>query len=114
MYFIVKILLPIFLFIGFIAYYFKAYFHFSYLKIIKKYPKKLSFFRFSGFENVYFIDWFEIIIPFLFRRKKNNLSDSEIKKAIKLEKRIIICIIIFLSGFATIPLGIYLQNRFNI
>jgi len=109
--FIVKTLLPIVLFLGFISYCLKVYYHFSYLKIIKNYPKQLSFFMFLGFVNAYIIDRFEIILPFLLKRRKSNLTDAEVKIVVTLEKRIMICIILSIIGFATIPLGIYLQNN---
>ena len=112
--FIVNVVVPLMLFVGFISYGIKVYFHFLYLKVIKKYPEQLSYLKFLGSVNSsFFIDRIEIITPYLKIRKKNNLSDFEIKKAIVIEKRIKICLIIALIGFAAIPLGIYLQGRLN-
>ena len=107
--FILKTVLPSILFIGFFAYIIKVYYHFQYLKIVKKYPSDLTFFRFNSYINEYFFDRFELIMPILIKRKKENLSEIEYNNAIKLEKRIIILILITIIGFSSIPLGIYLQ-----
>ena len=108
--FILKTILPSILFIGFFSYMIKAYYHFQYLKIVKKYPDDLTFFHFNSYINEYFFDRFELIVPILVRRKKEGLSKIDYNKAIKLEKLIIILIIITIIGFSSIPLGIYIQN----
>lgn len=108
--FIVNTFLPLLLFIGFVAYCLKTYFHFLYLKIIKRYPDNLNFFRFLSFINSHFMDRVEIILPFLWIRNKTYLSESNALKARLLENKIIICIVISIIGFSSIPLGIYLQS----
>ena len=110
--FIVRTVLPIILFMGFISYVFKVYYHFLYLKIIKKYPNNLNFFHFLNTETMDLIDRFEIILPFIIIRKNIELSNEESQKVSILKKRIMICILIFIVGFVcVIPLGIFLQNK---
>ena len=111
---IVNIILPIMLIAGFISYSFKTYFHFVYLKLVKNYPEELSFMRFLRFINNYFFDGFEIILPFLFKRNLKNLNTENKERAKRIEKIIFRLLILSLIGFSTIPLGIYLQDRFNI
>ncbi len=111
--FIINTVLPISLFIGFISYMLKCYYHFLYLKIIKKYLKGMSFFNFLGSINRYLIDRFEIILPFIFIRKNVKLTIDERKKVNYLRKRIILFLLIFIFSFVFVmPLGIYLQNNF--
>ncbi len=111
---IVNIIMPIILFIGFLSYTLKTYYHFLYLRLVKNYPKELSFMRFMRFINEYFFDRFEIILPFLFKRNLKNLTTDDKEKAKHIEKIIFRLLIISIIGFSMIPLGIYLQNRFNI
>ncbi len=110
--FVINIFLPAILTIGFISYCCKSYFHFLYLKIVKGYPKELSFYKFISFVNAHFFDRLEIIMPLLIKRNKESLSENEFKKAKLLEKRIIYCIILTVIGFLTIPIGLYLQNNY--
>lgn len=110
----VKKVFPAILFIGFISYIFKTYYHFLYLKLAKNYPEDLTFMRFMSFINTYFFDRFEIVLPFFFKRNLNNLNLKNKEKAERIEKKVFRFLIISLIGFSIIPLGIYLQNRFNL
>lgn len=102
-----KILLP-FVFAGFIAYNFKVYYHFLYLKIFNNYPKDVSFLGFKGFSFKYYSDRFETILPILFKGNKNGFSTDVKRKLELLEKRIQICLIIFVFGFIVIPMVVLL------
>lgn len=108
--FLVQTLLPTILILGFISYFFKVYYHFLYLKILKKYPKNINFLSMAGFSFKYYFDRLETILPFIKKRKKINLSSEEVAKLEILEKRIFFFLIVSIIGFLTIPLGIYLQK----
>lgn len=113
--FIVNTLLPIILLIGFISYSFKVYYHFLYLKLIKKYPKEWSFISLLYTFNINLIDRFEIILPFIITKKNSDLTYDENRRIGSLKKRIIICLLLFFICFiCVVPLGIFLQNKFNI
>lgn len=72
MQFIIKTLLPIILFIGFISYMFKVYYHFQYLKLIKEYSQNMNFIEFIGGFYVNLMDRIEIILPVIINRKDSK------------------------------------------
>ncbi len=101
-----KILFP-FVFAGFIAYFFKVYYHFLYLKIFNNYPQDIGFLSFKGFSFKYYSDRFETILPILFKGNKNGFSADKKMKLESLEKRIRLCLIIFLLGFIVLPTVVF-------
>lgn len=101
-----KIFFP-FVILGFVAYAFKIYYHFLYLKIFNNYPQDLDFLSFKGFSFKYCSDRVETILPILFKGNKNGFSTDMKRKLEFLEKRIQICLIIFVFGFIVVPIIVF-------
>lgn len=108
--FLINSLLPLILLLGFISYLLKVYYHFLYLKLLKKYPKNVRLLNMEGFSFKYYLDRFETILPFIKKRKKVNLPLEDVARLELYEKRILFFLIISIIGFLTIPIGIYLQK----
>lgn len=108
---LIEFILPFILIIGFLSYFLKVYYHFLYLKKIKNYPENIGILNNHGFSIVYLADRLETILPFLLKRDKIKFKDDDRIALEHLEKRIFICIIIFIIGMCSIPLGIYLLNN---
>ncbi len=107
---IVHQILPAILTLGLIGYGVKNYFHFKYLKIIKKHPKESTFWEFNRNILPYFKDNIVTFLPFSIRQTRTKLPPEKYKKAQQYERTIKICLTLFYLGLSTIPLGIKLQE----
>ncbi len=103
-------LMPAILTIGLLALGIKYYLHFMYFKIVKGYPKELSFWSFKNSMFSYFRDNLCAFLPFFIKnRKESELGD--LKKVTRLKKFIIVCLILFYLGVTMISIGIILQGK---
>lgn len=102
--------LPTILTFGITAFGIKYYLHFKYFKIVKKYPKGLTFWDFNNSILTYFIDQLSAFFPFFVKSKTIELNMEDLGKAKKLEKLIKLCLILIYIGLLMIPLGIKLQG----
>jgi hypothetical protein len=109
--FLIEYILPLIIGIGFVAFGMKVYFNFKYFKTVKNYQTNLTYFQFiSSFKH--FRDAFETILPFFLKNSLKTLTEDEKLICRKLEKYILICLILFYIGMLTIPIGIKLQEYY--
>jgi len=92
--------LSVFWIISFIAYFFKTYMHYKYLKIVFNYSQKITFFTFLKIK--YFHKSFVIVLPFFFKNK-SEIKSVSIKKV---KKNIYILLLIFWIGLISMLLSI--------
>ncbi len=109
---IIEYILPLTLGIGFVAFGIKVYLNFKYFKTVKNYPPDLTYFQFTR-SFKYFGEAIETILPFFLKNSLKTLTEDEKLICKKLEKYILICLIMFYIGILTIPIGIKLQEYYK-
>jgi len=109
---IVNVITPTLFAIGIFAWMLKYYLNFVYFKVVRDYPKDLSFSDFNRSMFSYFPEQVECFFPILLKSKRDDFDVKVMRKLKLLENAITVCIILAYLGVLTFIIGYYLQENY--